>query len=121
MKETNLYQCKFCSELLDPSFLFSLDNGERFSVQPMRFTTLLNVTRVKVSITFGHCIANNIKLIVLSKKAFFSLKFQSWSNIVMFEFTEMDYIATITPLKQKRFHISSLGHLFEWIYLVCCH
>ena len=37
-----------CSELLDTSFLFALDNGERYSVEPMRFTTLLKLTRVKV-------------------------------------------------------------------------
>lgn len=43
-------EVKSCSELLDPSFLFALDNGEKFSVQPMRFTTLLKMTRVKVSL-----------------------------------------------------------------------
>lgn len=41
---------KLCSELLDPSFLFALDNGEKFSVQPMRFTALLKMTRVKVKV-----------------------------------------------------------------------
>lgn len=35
------------SELLDPSFLFALEVGEKFSVQPMRFTALLKMTRVK--------------------------------------------------------------------------
>lgn len=39
---------RFCSELLDPSFLFALDNGEKYSIQPMRFTALLKMTRVKV-------------------------------------------------------------------------
>lgn len=39
-----------CSELLDPSFLFALDNGEKYSVQPMRFSALLKMTRVKVKL-----------------------------------------------------------------------
>ncbi|XP_056165334.1 protein PIR [Syzygium oleosum] len=42
------YKSWAASELLDPSFLFALDNGEKFSVQPMRFTTLLKMTRVKL-------------------------------------------------------------------------
>lgn len=45
---------QFYSELLDPSFLFALDNGEKFSIQPMRFSTLLRMTRVKVRVTFVH-------------------------------------------------------------------
>lgn len=47
-----MMEFQFCSELLDPSFLFALDNGEKFSIQPMRFTTLLRMTRVKVRIHF---------------------------------------------------------------------
>ncbi|GAV69749.1 FragX_IP domain-containing protein [Cephalotus follicularis] len=35
-------------ELLDPTFLFAVDNGEKYSVQPMRFTALLKMTRVKL-------------------------------------------------------------------------
>lgn len=42
------YKSWAASELLDPSFLFTLDNGENFSIQPMRFTTLLKMTRVKL-------------------------------------------------------------------------
>lgn len=41
-----------CSKLLDTSFLFALDNGERYSVEPMRFTALLKMTRVKVISNF---------------------------------------------------------------------
>ena len=41
---------KSCSEMLDPSFLFALDNGEKYSVQPMRFTALFKMTRVKVKV-----------------------------------------------------------------------
>ncbi|KAG6435960.1 hypothetical protein SASPL_100841 [Salvia splendens] len=42
------YKSWAASELLDPSFLFALDIGEKFSVQPMRFSALLKVTRVKL-------------------------------------------------------------------------
>lgn len=40
---------EFNSELLDPSFLFALDNGEKFSIQPVRFTALFKMTKVKVN------------------------------------------------------------------------
>ncbi|XAR64870.1 hypothetical protein NMG60_11008753 [Bertholletia excelsa] len=42
------YKSWAASELLDSSFIFSLDNGEMFSIQPMRFTALLKMTRVKL-------------------------------------------------------------------------
>ncbi|XP_057961158.1 protein PIR isoform X1 [Malania oleifera] len=42
------YKSWAASELLDPSFLFALDNGEKYSVQPMRFTALLKMSRVKL-------------------------------------------------------------------------
>ncbi|XP_059628581.1 protein PIR isoform X2 [Cornus florida] len=42
------YKSWAASELLDPSFIFALDNGEKFSVQPIRFTALLKMTRVKL-------------------------------------------------------------------------
>ncbi|KAL6988945.1 hypothetical protein U1Q18_014695 [Sarracenia purpurea var. burkii] len=42
------YKSWAASELLDPSFLSALDNGEKFSVQPLRLTALLKMTRVKL-------------------------------------------------------------------------
>ncbi|KAB5512115.1 hypothetical protein DKX38_029143 [Salix brachista] len=42
------YKSWAASELLDPSFLFALDNGEKYYVQPMRFTALFKMTRVKL-------------------------------------------------------------------------
>ncbi|KAH9784223.1 protein PIR [Citrus sinensis] len=41
------YKSWAASELLDPSFLFSSDNGEKYSVQPMRLSALFKMTRVK--------------------------------------------------------------------------
>ncbi|PHT50435.1 Protein PIR [Capsicum baccatum] len=43
------YKSWAASELLDPSFLFAIDIGEKFAVQPMRFVALLKTTRVKYS------------------------------------------------------------------------
>ncbi|WMV54099.1 hypothetical protein MTR67_047484, partial [Solanum verrucosum] len=52
------YKSWAASELLDPSFLFAIDIGEKFAVQPMRFVALLKTTRVKVHINlysvYGH-------------------------------------------------------------------
>ncbi|XVF57038.1 hypothetical protein PTKIN_Ptkin06aG0170800 [Pterospermum kingtungense] len=42
------YKSWSASEMLDPSFLFALDNGEKYAIQPMRFTSLLKMTRVKL-------------------------------------------------------------------------
>ncbi|XP_038725747.1 protein PIR isoform X1 [Tripterygium wilfordii] len=42
------YKSWASSELLDPSFLFALDNGENYAVQPMRFAALFQMTRVKL-------------------------------------------------------------------------
>ncbi|KAJ6384231.1 hypothetical protein OIU78_027521 [Salix suchowensis] len=42
------YKSWAASELLDASFLFASDNGEKYCVQPMRFTALFKMTRVKL-------------------------------------------------------------------------
>ncbi|MED6156208.1 hypothetical protein PIB30_012484 [Stylosanthes scabra] len=42
------YKSWAASELLDPSFLFSSDNAEKYSVQPIRLNMLLKMTRVKL-------------------------------------------------------------------------
>ncbi|XP_009757044.1 protein PIR isoform X1 [Nicotiana sylvestris] len=42
------YKSWAARELLDPSFLFAIDIGEKFAVQPMRFIALLKTTRVKL-------------------------------------------------------------------------
>lgn len=42
------YKSWAASELLDPSFLFAIDGGEKFLIHPMRFTAILKMTRVKL-------------------------------------------------------------------------
>lgn len=59
---------EICSSLLDSSFLFSIENGEKFSVQPMRFTALLKMTRVKVRI-YLHRVISGYNLFLQSVSA----------------------------------------------------
>ncbi|KAJ8432034.1 hypothetical protein Cgig2_026737 [Carnegiea gigantea] len=42
------YKSWAARDLLDPSFLFTVDNGEKYLVQPMRFNALFKMTRVKL-------------------------------------------------------------------------
>lgn len=42
------YKSWAAREILDSSFLFAIDNGEKYSVQAMRFNSLLKITRVKL-------------------------------------------------------------------------
>ncbi|GMH10367.1 hypothetical protein Nepgr_012208 [Nepenthes gracilis] len=42
------YKSWAASELLDSSFLFAVDNGEKYSIQPMRFSALFKMTRVRL-------------------------------------------------------------------------
>ncbi|XP_068666012.1 protein PIR [Aristolochia californica] len=42
------FKCRAASELLDPSFLFALDNGDQYSVQPIRFNAIFMMRRVKL-------------------------------------------------------------------------
>lgn len=39
-----------CRELLDPSFLFAVDNGDKFVLQPIRFDGMFKMRRVKVKL-----------------------------------------------------------------------
>lgn len=67
----HLLLAKFHSELLDPSFLFALDNGEKYSVQPMRFAALFKMTRVKVNHGFMRVCVVLVVMIVVT--AFLSI------------------------------------------------
>ncbi|GAB4835449.1 hypothetical protein Ancab_000356 [Ancistrocladus abbreviatus] len=42
------YKSWAASQLLDPSFLFAVDNGEKYSIQPMRLSALFKMTRVRL-------------------------------------------------------------------------
>ncbi|OVA02229.1 Cytoplasmic FMR1-interacting [Macleaya cordata] len=74
------YKSWAASELLDPSFLFALDNGEKYSVQPMRFNALLKMTRVKVlgrTIDFRSLIAERMNKMFRENLEFLFDRFES--------------------------------------------
>ncbi|XP_059437375.1 protein PIR [Corylus avellana] len=74
------YKSWAASELLDPSFLFALDNGEKYSVQPMRFTALLKMTRVKLlgrSIDLRSLIAERMNKVFRDNLEFLFDRFES--------------------------------------------
>lgn len=74
------YKSLAASELLDPSFVFALDNGEKCSVQPMRFTALLKMTRVKLlgrSIDLRSLIAERMNKVFRENLEFLFDRFES--------------------------------------------
>ncbi|KAK4429686.1 protein PIR [Sesamum alatum] len=74
------YKSWAASELLDPSFLFALDIGEKFSVQPMRFTALLKMTRVKLlgrTINLRNLISERINKVCRENIEFLFDRFES--------------------------------------------
>lgn len=74
------YKSWAASELLDPSFLFALDNGEKYSLHPMRFTSLLKMTRVKLlgrSIDLRSLVAERMNKIFRENLEFLFDRFES--------------------------------------------
>ncbi|KAG8378307.1 hypothetical protein BUALT_Bualt08G0123800 [Buddleja alternifolia] len=74
------YKSWAASELLDPSFLFALDIGEKFSVQPMRFNALLKMTRVKLlgrTINLRNLISERINKVCRENIEFLFDRFES--------------------------------------------
>ncbi|XP_051139424.1 protein PIR [Andrographis paniculata] len=74
------YKSWAASELLDPSFLFALDIGEKFSVKPKRFTTLFKLTRVKLlgrSINLRSLISERINKVCRENIEFLFDRFES--------------------------------------------
>lgn len=74
------YKSWAACELLDPSFLFALDNGEKFSIQTMKFTTLLKLTRVKLlgrTINLRSLIAERMNKVFRENMEFLLERFES--------------------------------------------
>jgi cytoplasmic FMR1 interacting protein len=74
------YKSWSASELLDPSFLFALDNGEKFSIQPVRFTALFKMTKVKIlgrTINLRSLIAQRMNRIFRENLEFLFDRFES--------------------------------------------
>ncbi|KAL5699020.1 hypothetical protein ACHQM5_029980 [Ranunculus cassubicifolius] len=74
------YKSWAASELLDPSFLFALDNGEKYSIRPMRFDALFCMTRVKLlgrTINFRSLIAERMNKMFRENLEFLFDRFES--------------------------------------------
>ncbi|KAH7865604.1 hypothetical protein Vadar_008791 [Vaccinium darrowii] len=94
------YKSWAASSLLDSSFLFSLENGEKFSVQPMRFTALLKMTRVKLlgrTINLRSLIAGRMNKIFRENIEFLFDRFESQDLCAIVEL-------------EKLLNILQLGH-----------
>ncbi|KAK9087624.1 hypothetical protein Syun_030018 [Stephania yunnanensis] len=74
------YKSWAASDLLDPSFLFALDNGEKYSIQPMRFNALFKMSRVKLlgrTIDFRRLIIERMNKIFRENLEFLFDRFES--------------------------------------------
>ncbi|THG21439.1 hypothetical protein TEA_001057 [Camellia sinensis var. sinensis] len=94
------YALALC-ELLDPSFLFALDNGEKFSVQPMRFTALLKMTRVKLlgrAINLRSLIAERMNKVFRENIEFLFDRFESQDLCAI---VELDKLLNILQLAHE--------------------
>ncbi|KAG5549651.1 hypothetical protein RHGRI_014828 [Rhododendron griersonianum] len=94
------YKSLAASSLLDSSFLFSVENGEKFSVQPMRFTALLKMTRVKL---LGRTI--NLRSLIAGKM---NKIFRENIEFLFDRFESQDLCAIVEL--EKLLNILQLGH-----------
>ncbi|KAK9291789.1 hypothetical protein L1049_019739 [Liquidambar formosana] len=107
------YKSWAASELLDPSFLFALDNGEKYSVQPMRFTALLKMTRVKLlgrTIDLRSLIAERMNKIFRDNLEFLFDRFESQDICAIVELEKlMDILKHAHELLSKELLIDSFS------------
>ncbi|KAI8556103.1 hypothetical protein RHMOL_Rhmol05G0226000 [Rhododendron molle] len=94
------YKSLAASSLLDSSFLFSVENGEKFYVQPMRFTALLKMTRVKL---LGRTI--NLRSLIAGKM---NKIFRENIEFLFDRFESQDLCAIVEL--EKLLNILQLGH-----------
>ncbi|XP_022745572.1 protein PIR isoform X4 [Durio zibethinus] len=107
------YKSWSASELLDPSFLFALDNGEKYSIQPMRFTSLLKMTRVKLlgrTIDLRSLIAERMNKVFRENLEFFFDRFESQDLCAIVELEKLlDILKHSHELLSKDLSIDSFN------------
>ncbi|KAG8648069.1 protein PIR isoform X1 [Manihot esculenta] len=107
------YKSWAASELLDPSFLFALDNGEKYSVQPMRFTALFKMTRVKLlgrTIDLRSLIAERMNKVFRDNIEFLYDRFESQDLCAIVELDKLlDILKHTHELLSKDISIDSFG------------
>lgn len=120
------YKSWAASELLDPSFLFASDNGEKYSVQPMRFSALFKMTRVKLlgrSINLRSLIAERMNKVFRENLEFLFDRFESQDLCAIVELEKLlDILKHTHELLSKDLSIDSfrliLNEMQENISLV---
>ncbi|KAH9784214.1 protein PIR [Citrus sinensis] len=120
------YKSWAASELLDPSFLFSSDNGEKYSVQPMRLSALFKMTRVKLlgrSINLRSLIAERMNKVFRENLEFLFDRFESQDLCAIVELEKLlDILKHTHELLSKDLSIDSfrliLNEMQENISLV---
>ncbi|CAN1176447.1 Protein PIR [Linum perenne] len=120
------YKSWAASELLDPSFLFALDNGEKYSTQPMRFTALFKTTRVKLlgrTINLRSLIAERMNKVFRENLEFLFDRFESQDLCAVVELEKLlDVLKHAHELLTKDISIDSfdlmLNEMQENISLV---
>ncbi|CAM8960308.1 unnamed protein product [Rhodiola kirilowii] len=93
------YKSWAATELLDPSFLFALDNGEKYAFQPRRFTTLLKMTRVKLlgrTIDLRSLIAGHINKMFRDNIEYLFDRFESQDLCAIVELEKLINIMKLT-------------------------
>ncbi|XP_010243658.1 PREDICTED: protein PIR, partial [Nelumbo nucifera] len=107
------YKSWAASELLDPSFLFALENGEKYSVIPMRFNALLKMTRVKLlgrTIDLRSLIAERINKLFRENLEFLFDRFESQDLCAIVELEKLvDILRHSHELLSKDLSMDSFG------------
>ncbi|KAL2538706.1 Protein PIR [Forsythia ovata] len=107
------YKSWAASELLDPSFLFALDIGEKFSIQPLRFTSLLKMTRVKLlgrTINLRSLISERMNKVFRSNIEFLFDRFESQDLCAIVELEKiLDVVQLAHELLSKDLTLDSFG------------
>ncbi|XP_039043565.1 protein PIR [Hibiscus syriacus] len=113
------YKSWSSSELLDPSFLFALDNGEKYSIQPMRFTSLLKMTRVKLlgrTINLRSLIAERMNKVFRENLEFLFDRFESQDLCAIVELEKLvDILKHSHELLSKDLSIDSFSLMLNEI------
>ncbi|KAK8541925.1 hypothetical protein V6N13_137495 [Hibiscus sabdariffa] len=113
------YKSWSSSELLDPSFLFALDNGEKYSIQPMRFTSLLKMTRVKLlgrTIDLRSLIAERMNKVFRENLEFLFDRFESQDLCAIVELEKLiDILKHSHELLSKDLSIDSFNLMLNEI------
>ncbi|XP_023515847.1 protein PIR isoform X1 [Cucurbita pepo subsp. pepo] len=107
------YKSWAAREMLDSSFLFAIDNGEKYSVQPIRFNALLKITRVKLlgrTIDLRSLVAQRMNKIFRENLEFLFDRFESQDLCAILELEKlMDVLKVTHELLSKDLLIDSFS------------